>query len=325
MPVEVSKPPTVQRQPAPVPPAPPRHSVGFFVVIALLVVLLAAITTFFVVRALRPPAPLTQVPVSGRLEGYQSDLGAKVGGRVVWVAVREGALVRAGQVLVQLDDAQARAQAAASAAAVSAAEDRARQSQATLAVFASQIHEAALGGEQATADTSGRVAQARANAAAADSQVAQAAAVVQQAQANLAFARVDSARYDVFQLGEAAAAGDAPRALRILTGLRNEGVEPTLILWALVRELRGLYQAREARRLRSPLAPAGWNQVAKPTQAALDRSGAMPLARLIRHAGRADRIIKGLALGDAWSAVTALIGEVAGALQGMEDSGRVSA
>jgi len=197
MPVEVSKPPTVQRQPAPVPPAPPRHSVGFFVVIALLVVLLAAITTFFVVRALRPPAPLTQVPVSGRLEGYQSDLGAKVGGRVVWVAVREGALVRAGQVLVQLDDAQARAQAAASAAAVSAAEDRARQSQATLAVFASQIHEAALGGEQATADTSGRVAQARANAAAADSQVAQAAAVVQQAQANLAFARVDSARYDV--------------------------------------------------------------------------------------------------------------------------------
>jgi hypothetical protein len=72
----------------------------------------------FVVRALWPAPPLTELPVSGRLEGYQSDLGAKVGGRVVWVAVREGADVREGQVLVRLDDAQARAQSAAAAAAV---------------------------------------------------------------------------------------------------------------------------------------------------------------------------------------------------------------
>lgn len=59
--------------------------------------------------------------MSGRIEGYQSDLGAKVGGRVVWIAVREGADVRKGRLLVQIDDAQARAQAAASAAAVIAA------------------------------------------------------------------------------------------------------------------------------------------------------------------------------------------------------------
>jgi DNA polymerase-3 subunit delta len=48
----------------------------------------------------------------------------------------------------------------------------------------------------------------------------------------------DSARYDVFQLAEAAAAGDAQRSLKVLVGLRSAGVEPTLILWALVRELR---------------------------------------------------------------------------------------
>ena len=34
----------------------------------------------------------------------------------------------------------------------------------------------------------------------------------------------DSARFDVFQLGEAALGGDVPRALRILAGLRSEGV-----------------------------------------------------------------------------------------------------
>jgi HlyD family secretion protein len=151
---------------------------------------------FLVVRALFPAPPPTQLPVSGRLEGYQSDLGAKVGGRVVRVAVREGAAVRAGQALVQLDDAQARAQASASAAAVAAAEDRARQAQTTLAVLAGQIDETALGGQQATADTNGRVAQARAIATAAEAQTAQAAAVLRGAQAAFELASADRVRYD---------------------------------------------------------------------------------------------------------------------------------
>jgi DNA polymerase III subunit delta len=133
----------------------------------------------------------------------------------------------------------------------------------------------------------------------------------------------DSARYDVFQLAEAAAAGDAPRAMRILVGLRNEGTEPTLILWALVRELRGLWQTRERDRLGSHSAGAGWNQAARPSPSALKRIGKMPLARLLRQAGQADRIIKGIAPGDPWSAITALAGAMAGALQAMEDSGRV--
>ncbi len=125
----------------------------------------------------------------------------------------------------------------------------------------------------------------------------------------------DSARYDVFQLAEAAAAGDAQRSLRVLMGLKSEGVEPTLILWALVRELRGLWQARERARLRSHGAGAGWNQAAKPSERALSRIGSMPLARLLRQAGQTDRIIKGLARGDAWTAIIGLTASMAGALQ----------
>jgi HlyD family secretion protein len=180
----------------PAPPAPPRRVPRRLFVAAAVLVVVLAVAAFFVARALWPAVPANQLPVSGRLEGYQSDLGAKVGGRVVWVAVREGAVVRAGQLLVQLDDAQARAQAAAAAAAMAAAQDRALQSQATLAVLESQINETTLGGEQATADTSGRVAQARANVAAAQAQVAQAAAAVRQAQASLAMASADRSRYD---------------------------------------------------------------------------------------------------------------------------------
>jgi DNA polymerase-3 subunit delta len=133
----------------------------------------------------------------------------------------------------------------------------------------------------------------------------------------------DSARYDVFQLAEAAAAGDAQRALRVLLGLKSEGVEPTLILWALVRELRGLWQARERDRLRSADRGSGWNLVATPSPRALSRLKTLPLPRLLMQAGHADRVIKGLAPGDAWSELTGLTGVLAGALQASTESGRV--
>jgi DNA polymerase-3 subunit delta len=133
----------------------------------------------------------------------------------------------------------------------------------------------------------------------------------------------DSARYDVFQLAEAAAAGDASRAMRMLLGLKSEGVEPALILWALARELRGLWQARERSRLRSTVRGSGWNLAATPSPRALSRLKQLPLARLLIEASYTDRVIKGLAMGDPWSALTGLAGGLAGALQATKDSGRV--
>jgi DNA polymerase-3 subunit delta len=134
----------------------------------------------------------------------------------------------------------------------------------------------------------------------------------------------DSARYDVFQLAEAAAAGDARRALHVLLGLKSEGVEPTLILWALLRELRGMWQARERDRLRSGSRGSGWNLAATPSARALSRLKKLPLAPLFMQASQTDRVIKGLAAGDAWSALTGLTGAFAGALQASADSGRVA-
>ncbi len=133
----------------------------------------------------------------------------------------------------------------------------------------------------------------------------------------------DSARYDVFQLAEAAAGGDAARALRVLLGLKSEGVEPTLILWALLRELRGMWQARERERLRSSARGSPWNLAATPSARALGRLKRLPLAPLLLQASHADRVIKGLAPGDAWSALTGLTGAFAGALQASTESGRV--
>jgi DNA polymerase-3 subunit delta len=133
----------------------------------------------------------------------------------------------------------------------------------------------------------------------------------------------DSARYDVYQVAEAAAAGDARRSLHILLGLKNEGAEPTLILWALSRELRGLWQARERERLGGGQG-SGWNLASKPSPQALSRLRNLPLAGLLVEAARADKVIKGLAAGDAWTVLTGLTARMAGALQARRISGRVA-
>ncbi|WP_373184042.1 DNA polymerase III subunit delta, partial [Halomonas campaniensis] len=50
----------------------------------------------------------------------------------------------------------------------------------------------------------------------------------------------DSARYDVFTLVDACLKGERARVARIIAGLRGEGVEAPIVLWALTRELRTL-------------------------------------------------------------------------------------
>jgi DNA polymerase III subunit delta len=109
----------------------------------------------------------------------------------------------------------------------------------------------------------------------------------------------DSARYDVFQLAEAASAGDAARALRILLGLKSEGVEPTLILWALVRELRGF--GRRGNAIACARAQrGGWNQASTPSAAALARLRDAAGRLLLRGEPRRPRR-QGPCQGDPWT------------------------
>jgi len=126
----------------------------------------------------------------------------------------------------------------------------------------------------------------------------------------IASAVANSARYDVFQLGEAALGGDAARALRILEGLRGEGVEPTLVLWLLCREIRALAAARAGSK------PADRGRQAEKRAvllaAAVRRRSGQPLGPLVHRAERVDRSIKGLGEGDAWDGLQALAASLAG-------------
>ncbi|GMG86489.1 DNA polymerase III subunit delta [Biformimicrobium ophioploci] len=55
----------------------------------------------------------------------------------------------------------------------------------------------------------------------------------------------DSARYDVFGLIDKALAGDSAGAIKTLQGLRGEGTEAPIILWALAREARTLLELKD--------------------------------------------------------------------------------
>jgi DNA polymerase-3 subunit delta len=112
-----------------------------------------------------------------------------------------------------------------------------------------------------------------------------------------------SARYNVFQLGEALLGGDAPRVLRILDGLAAEGEEPTLVLWCIAEELRSLLQwspqgSGNARRLFR-----GGRRRKELLRSAGQRISRGRLWELLREAGRIDGIIKSSRRDESWGAL----------------------
>lgn len=112
----------------------------------------------------------------------------------------------------------------------------------------------------------------------------------------------DSSRYDVFELADAALAGDAARCARILEGLHGEGDEPVLILWALVREIRTLALIAAAQANGTPLDALFsehriWDKRKPLFRAALGRHPARRWQQLLRRAARADRVCKGMEQG----------------------------
>jgi DNA polymerase III subunit delta len=114
----------------------------------------------------------------------------------------------------------------------------------------------------------------------------------------------DSARYDIFKLADAAVAGDAGRALRILAGLRAEGLAIPQILWPLARELRGLARVRwlvdEGLAPQAAMQRAGiWRNRTGLVGRALARHDGHSLRGLARRLALVDRLSKGALPGNA--------------------------
>lgn len=121
--------------------------------------------------------------LSGRIEGYETDVSAKIGGRIDKVAVREGDIVKPGQLLIQIDDSELRAQRQGSAARVRAAQEKLERARQQLPVLQAQLQQANLITQQANQESKGRVMQAENALAAARSQLVEAQANLKLAQA----------------------------------------------------------------------------------------------------------------------------------------------
>jgi DNA polymerase-3 subunit delta len=111
----------------------------------------------------------------------------------------------------------------------------------------------------------------------------------------------DSARFNVFDLVDAALGGDCARAVRILRGLAAEECKPPLVLWALAEPLRLL--AAMSSSLDTPPVQAhsvSYQRRLPLLKRAHSRHTARGWQVWLRRCAHADRIIKGHEPGESW-------------------------
>jgi len=126
----------------------------------------------------------------------------------------------------------------------------------------------------------------------------------------------DSARYNLFDLTDAALDGNRARVHRIVNTLAAEGTAPALVLWALARELRMLAAVSHAAQRGGTAAALRTHKVWESRQsrvlAALKRLSTEYLQDLLVRCAAADRNIKGLTAGDPWQALAAIADDLVG-------------
>jgi len=122
---------------------------------------------------------------------------------------------------------------------------------------------------------------------------------------NIAEAVNDSARFDVFALSDALLQGNGKRIIRILFSLKEEGVEPILILWAITKEIRALTTIVEQLVLggnieKVLLEQRVWDKRKPLVRQALQRHKLNGWHQLLQYASDIDCVIKGLQTGNVW-------------------------
>ena len=128
----------------------------------------------------------------------------------------------------------------------------------------------------------------------------------------------NNARYNLFDMTDNALKGNAAGSLKMLHGLRGEGTEPAVALWALLREIRTLHQAQQAvdsgqNPQQALSALRVWKNRMGLMQGALGRHSRKSLNQLMEQATQVDGSIKGFAGGKPWDNLENLILGLAGA------------
>jgi len=127
----------------------------------------------------------------------------------------------------------------------------------------------------------------------------------------------DGARFDVFQLSDAALAGNGARAARILYSLEKEGVAAPLVLWSLAKEAvvvtDVILRICAGQSAGKAMAAVGvWKSRQNIIHRATEGRNAQFARGLITSASRTDRIVKGALRGQPWNALLELTMTLAG-------------
>lgn len=116
---------------------------------------------------------------------------------------------------------------------------------------------------------------------------------------------MDHAHFDIFSLVDSALAGNTKRCLRILQNLEAEDTEPTLILWALTREVRTMAEMAKQVSLGISLGSLFpkfriWEKRQASVRAFLQRHRQESCWAFLIEAAEVDRMIKGAESGNVW-------------------------
>lgn len=125
----------------------------------------------------------------------------------------------------------------------------------------------------------------------------------------------NNARYNVFAMTDSALNGDATGSLRMLHGLRSEGTDAPAVLWALAREVRTLYAAKQQcdqgqNPQQALSAQRVWNSRMPLMQSALARHDSHSLSQLVEFLCEVDGSIKGFAGGKPWDHLETVIARI---------------
>ncbi|HKR21009.1 MAG TPA: HlyD family efflux transporter periplasmic adaptor subunit [Pyrinomonadaceae bacterium] len=165
-------------------------------VLALIAAIAGVAIWYFVLRT--PAVDPNIIKLSGRIEGDDAAVSAKVAGRIREISVREGDQVKAGQLIAVIDDEQVRAREDQERSLVQQSEARVASVRQQIAVLSAQLDSSNTGVDQARIDAQGRVSQAEADVAHAEAQLAKEEAALKQA------------RYDEERYVKLASDGDVP-------------------------------------------------------------------------------------------------------------------
>ncbi len=121
----------------------------------------------------------------------------------------------------------------------------------------------------------------------------------------------DSAKYNIYVLVDYCLQANVGKVAHVLEGLKNEGVEPVLIVWALTREIRSLTQMAQKSALGSTIEAVlmeyrVWEKRKPLVRAALSRYSANQWFQILAECEKIDRQTKGLDNLNVWDSLLRL-------------------